>query len=147
MVHHRERLAFGFESRQHRLGIHARLDQFHGHLASNRFGLLGDPNGAHAAFADFLQQLVAAGNDGSELLDGRTLGSGVVRLIRRGSVEQMVGAIVGLQQRIDAGAQGRVAGARLVQVCGPFGGGQSHGRGKNGLNAIGGFGHGMILVG
>ena len=38
--------------------VHARLDDLQGDAALDRLGLLGHPDGAHAALAEFLQQLV-----------------------------------------------------------------------------------------
>ena len=40
--------------------VHARLDELQGHLAADRLRLLGHADGAHAALADLLQQLVRA---------------------------------------------------------------------------------------
>ena len=52
MVHHRQRLPFLLEAGQHGPGIHAGLDELEGDLAFDGFGLFGDPDLAHAAFAD-----------------------------------------------------------------------------------------------
>jgi len=54
VIHHRQRLPLGFESREDLAAVHARLDELDRHAAADRFGLLGDPNGAHAPFADLL---------------------------------------------------------------------------------------------
>jgi hypothetical protein len=58
VVHHGQRLALGLESRQHLLGVHARLDQLQGDAAPDRLGLLGLPDLPHAALADQLDQAV-----------------------------------------------------------------------------------------
>ena len=42
------------------LGIHARLDDLERDPPSNRLVLLGHVHGAHASFADLLEQLVRA---------------------------------------------------------------------------------------
>src|SRR5262245_4415908 len=39
--------------RQHLPRVHPRLDELQGHLAADRLGLLGDPDGPHAALAEF----------------------------------------------------------------------------------------------
>ena len=56
MVHERQRLALGIETRQHLRGIHAGLDDLDRDLAPNRARLLRQPHLTHAAFAEPLQQ-------------------------------------------------------------------------------------------
>ena len=63
VIHHGQRLPLLLEARQHGLGVHAGLDELERHLAFDGLGLLGDPDLAHAAFADLLLQRVAAGDD------------------------------------------------------------------------------------
>ena len=58
MIHHRERLPFGFKTRDHRFGIHPQLDHFHGDQTTNRFLLFRHVDRAATAFANFLEQLV-----------------------------------------------------------------------------------------
>ena len=60
MVHQRQRLAFGFEAGDDLPGVHAQLDDLEGDAAAHRFLLLGHIDHAAAAFADLLEQLVAA---------------------------------------------------------------------------------------
>ena len=60
MVHQGQRLALGFEPGQHFLGVHARLDDLEGDAALDRFLLLGHIDHPAAAFANLLQQFVAA---------------------------------------------------------------------------------------
>jgi len=60
MIHERERLPFGFEARDDALRVHAELDHFERHSPAHRFFLLGHVNDAAAAFAQLLEQLVAA---------------------------------------------------------------------------------------
>ena len=50
-------------------GVHARLDDLEGDLPLDRLGLLGQPDVAHAAFAELLQQLVRANGH----TDGRSV--------------------------------------------------------------------------
>ena len=52
MVHHGQRLAFGIEAGEHGARVHPRLDQLDGHVSLDGLPLLGQPDGAHAAFAD-----------------------------------------------------------------------------------------------
>src|SRR5262249_2092005 len=59
-----------FEAGQESLGIHAGLDELEGDFATDRLGLFGHPDGAHAAFADLLQKLVAAGYNRADALAG-----------------------------------------------------------------------------
>ena len=54
MVHQRQRLPLLLEALQHGFGVHAGLDQLERHLALDGLGLLGDPDLAHAPFADLL---------------------------------------------------------------------------------------------
>ena len=63
MVHQGQGLPLLLEALQHGLGVHAGLDELQRDLAFDRLGLLGDPDLAHAAFADLLHQRVAAGDD------------------------------------------------------------------------------------
>src|SRR6516225_5556590 len=67
MVHEGQCLALGLEAGQDGLGVHAGLDELEGDLAADRLRLLGYPDSAHAAFADFLQEPVAAGDQRADL--------------------------------------------------------------------------------
>ena len=67
MIHHRECLSFGFEAGEYLFRIHAGFDQFDGNLTFDRLLLLSDPDRSHPAFADILQQFVAASEDRSRL--------------------------------------------------------------------------------
>jgi hypothetical protein len=60
MIHHRERLALGFEARHDLLGVHPELDDLERDLALDGCRLLRHPNSAHATLADGLQELVPA---------------------------------------------------------------------------------------
>ena len=90
VVHHGQGLPLLLEARQHGLAVHASLDQLQRHLALDRLGLLGDPDFAHAALADLLDEAVAAGDDHAGL-DLRVIGGdrrggrvGRVRPVRSG---------------------------------------------------------------
>ncbi len=58
MIHHGQRLPLGSESREHFLGVHARLDDLQRYPTLDRLTLVGDIDNAHAALADLLPQLV-----------------------------------------------------------------------------------------
>jgi hypothetical protein len=58
MVHEGQRLPLGLETSDHLAAVHARLDDLESNLALDRLRLLGHVDGAHAAFADLLQQLI-----------------------------------------------------------------------------------------
>jgi hypothetical protein len=60
VVHHRQGLPFGLEAGDDLPGVHAGLDDLEGHLALHGLRLFGHEDGAHAAFADLLQQLIGA---------------------------------------------------------------------------------------
>ena len=84
-------------------------------------GLVGDPDLAHAPFAELLAELEAAGEDafGQER---RLAGSrGVGRAGVGAALEDAGGPVVGLEQALDAPAEGVVAAARPVQECAPLG--------------------------
>ena len=79
-------------------------------------GLLGHEDDAHAAFADLLEQLVAA-DDRAGVLGEQGVGGG--RLVGGGVGAAIVavdgGAVVG-EQLLDAAAEGAVAGAGLFEM-------------------------------
>ena len=64
MIHHGQCLALGFEAGNDRLRVHPQFDDLEGDPPAHRFLLLGHIDHAHAAFADLLEELVAA-NDGT----------------------------------------------------------------------------------
>ncbi len=132
VVHQRQRLPLLFKALEHGPGVHARLDELEGDRTLDRFGLLGDPDLSHAAFADLLRERVAAGDDGAARRR-RRVSRGPGRLGRRGRRVRRVrgavgrgprrrgrGRLVGRQQRIDGGAELRLAGAGFVQKGGPL---------------------------
>src|SRR5262245_49337776 len=69
-------LALGLEAGHDLGGVHARLDDLEGNPALDRLGLLGHPDGSHAAFADQLQQLVRAELSARAFLHRRREGLG-----------------------------------------------------------------------
>ena len=58
VVHQRQRLPLRLEPRHDLGGIEPGLDDLESNGAANRLELLGHPDGAHASFADRLQELV-----------------------------------------------------------------------------------------
>ena len=60
MVHHRQRLTLGFEASNHLLRIHTKLDDLECDSPANGFLLVRHVHRAEPAFADELEELVAA---------------------------------------------------------------------------------------
>ena len=60
MIHHRQRLPLGFETRDDAFRVHAQLDDLERDAAADGLLLFGHANDAAAAFADLLEQFVAA---------------------------------------------------------------------------------------
>jgi hypothetical protein len=75
VVHQRQSLPFGFEARNHFTGVHPGFDQLERDPAANRFFLLGQPDCAHTAFADFLQEAIATNQDAGSFTLPYGLGS------------------------------------------------------------------------
>ncbi len=97
------------------LRVHPRLDEFDGHQAFDRLGLLRHPYGAHAAFADLLNQLVRADDRAGAFADRHVEGRVHVH-VRRSPLHEAGGPDVGPQERLDRGPQRRVIAACLLQV-------------------------------
>jgi hypothetical protein len=118
MVHERQRLALGLEASQHLLAVHTRPDDLEGHLPFDRFLLLGQIDHPAAAFADFLQQLVApdvvaeffseqCGKD--DLFAGRRWG---------GFLEEGAGLLVRLEEGFDVLTQLGILAAGVAELGG-----------------------------
>ena len=58
MVHHRKRLPFGLEPRDHLRRVHARFDYLHRDVPTDGPRLLGEPDFAHASFAKALEKAI-----------------------------------------------------------------------------------------
>ena len=119
MIHHGQRLPLGLEAGDDLLGVHAQLDDLERDAPAHRLLLLGHIDHAAAAFADFLQQLVAA----ERLAHGFVGRIGEVELDRgTGSFglcgEQRLGLFVRGEQGFEALAQGGVAVAVGVEKRG-----------------------------
>ena len=91
MVHHRQRLALGFEARDDGLGVHAQLDDLECDTAADRLLLFGHIHHATAALANFLAQLVTINDVASlfgdrnkhalgQAMSGRALQEGIVHV-------------------------------------------------------------------
>ncbi len=63
VLHQGQGLALRLEAGQDVARVHPPLDQLERHLAADRAELLGEEDGAHAALADLLAELVAIGDD------------------------------------------------------------------------------------
>ncbi len=143
MIHHRQRLPLLLEALQHGLRVHAGLDQLQRHLALDRLGLLGDPDLAHAPFADFFLERVTPRDDDAGLglravVGGRggrgrcvvrawSVVEGGVRMglararihgLGRGPVENVARLFVCRQECLDGRPEFRPPRARLVQEGG-----------------------------
>ncbi len=74
-------------------------------------GLLGHPDRAHAALADLLQQLVAAGDDCPDLFSRGDVGVGSLPGRLCGRLQEIARPGMRLQQPLDPAAQLRVGSA------------------------------------
>jgi hypothetical protein len=96
VVHEGQRLALRLEPGDDLRRVHPRLDQLDRHEPPDRLGLLGHPDGAQAALADPLQQLVPARDHrpGGRAGRGRPRRSvGGTRLARR-RLQELPGLLV-----------------------------------------------------
>ena len=60
MIHHRQRLPLRLKPCNHRLGVHAQLDDLQRDTSPDRLGLFGDIDHAATTFTDFFEQFVTA---------------------------------------------------------------------------------------
>src|SRR5262245_25105847 len=113
MVHHRQRLAFGFKASDNLASIHSWLKNLQSDLTPHGLGLLGHEDDAEAPFADLLQELVGADDCAGTLGDGFSDGCGW----RETKVaEETAGIFAGPEQRFNVGAHARIAAACLFQI-------------------------------
>ena len=121
MVHHGQRLPLGLEAGDDLAAVHAGLDDLEGDLALHRLGLLGHEDGAHAAFANLLKQLVRADDRARAfqqgLVDGRTAGNR--RLFQKTPRPEMIH-----DQFFDVAPEFRIVAASLIQKGGALCGGK-----------------------
>ena len=115
MVHHRQRLALGLEPGDDLPAVHAQLDDLEGDAAFDRLALLGHPDFAKAAFADLLQQLVAAKHLGRGFLDWEFGNAGPLSLQGRSRQEAVVRKML-LQQFLHLAAESDIPAARALKI-------------------------------
>ena len=133
VVHQRQRLPLRLEARHHLPAVHPRLDELDGDQALDRLGLLGHPDGAHAALADLFQQLEPAIHQqpgGFGPRHGAVLGRGIDRLAERTDwpFEEIRIVGVGADESFHRRAEASIAVAGPVEVGCPLGrGGELHG--------------------
>ena len=121
MVHQGQRLPLLVEAGEHPLGVKAGANHLDGDAAVHGLDLVGDPDLAHAPFAELLAELEAAGEDafGQKRRPVRRRGLG--RAGVGAALEDAAGLPVGLEQALDAPAKVVVAPASPVQKCAPLG--------------------------
>ena len=121
MVHQGQRLPLLVEAGEHPLGVEAGANDLDGDAVLHRRGLVGDPDLAHAPFAELLAQFEAAGEDAFGQERRLVLPRGIGRAGVGAALEDAGGLVVGLEQPLDAPAEVVVAPARPVQKCAPLG--------------------------
>jgi len=111
MVHDRQCLPLRVEAGEHRLRVHAGLDDFDSHGPFERLALLGHVNGAHAADADLLNQFVFATDQRAEGYPhvGRRL-----RPPKHRSGCFALRLVIGGEQLVDPGPERDIAATVLV---------------------------------
>ena len=122
MIHQSDGLAFGLEAGDDLFGVHAQLDDLEGDAAADRHFLLGHPDAAHAAFTDFLEQLVPT--DAIPSFLGERLNQWLVGHRRGFDGYIRIDGIDGLhrasQDDFDALEQGVIICTRTFQIGGAF---------------------------
>ena len=83
MIHHRQGLALSLKSGNDAFRVHPQLDDFDSNAPADRLLLLGHVDDAAAAFADFLEQLVAPEHVAGLFLAGSREGGRFGREIAR----------------------------------------------------------------
>ena len=127
MVHQRQRLPLGFEAGDDLPGVHAQLDDLERDAAPHRLLLLGHVDHAAAAFADLLQQLVAADlvarllrhlpeKSRSPRPDTRPGVAFKPRIVQGRFLEKGPDLLVLVKQFLDPSTQSRVPAASTLQV-------------------------------
>ena len=122
MIHQGQCLTLCFKAGNHLPRIHPRLDDLERHTPFNRLVLLGQVDHAHAAFADRLHQFVGTDLGPNEFpwrrADGSRrdhLDSLTDRRVDAFLVQQTIGLVVDLEQRVDAPSQIQVVAAGLTE--------------------------------
>ena len=102
MIHQGQRLPLLLEAGEHPLGVEAGPNDLDGDAALHRLGLVGDPDLAHAPFAELLAELEAAGEDAFGQERRPVLPRGIGRPGVGSAFEDAGGLAVGLEQALDA---------------------------------------------
>ena len=100
------------------VGVHAGLDDLQGHPAADGLFLLGHEDGAHAALADLLEQLVGADDRAGTLVQAHGL-PGAVRVLRQ-LIDDPGGRGMGAEQGLDPLAQVGIARTGLIEIARPL---------------------------
>ena len=144
VIHDRQGLLLGCKARDHLAGIHARLDDLQGHLAPDRLLLEGHVDDAHAAFADFLVELVRADLGAGALGDGGEVDGGADA--RGGRLEKV--GILSACARSRACTRSRRSGRRRPLAAGTLPairGTQSQTRPGRSASSLSSFAHRIVL--
>ena len=96
-------------------------DELDGDAALDGFDLVGHPDRAHAAFADLLEELVAADDEGAGGYVGGETGGWIGGGLGGELIEEFVRAEVGVEELLEALAQDEVMSAFAVEVRGALG--------------------------
>jgi len=118
MVHQCQRLSFRFEPGDDFLGIHAQFDDLERDAATHGFLLFGHVNNPTTAFADLLQQFVAANHGAGHFLN-RGHNDGGTQSFRRRFFHEGAFLKIG-QQGFHSRPSRRVPAAGPVQKGGAF---------------------------
>ncbi len=121
MIHQGQRLPLLVEAGEHPLGVKAGANHLDGDAAVHGLDLVGDPDLAHAPFAELLAELEAAGEDAFGQKRGPVGRRGLGRAGVGAALEDSASLPVGLEQALDAPAKVVVAPASPVQKCAPLG--------------------------
>ena len=120
MIHHRESLPLGLEPGNDLPAIHAQFDDLEGDATFDRLALLGHPDFAEAAFAELLEQFVAAEHLRRGCLRREIeFENGPISLQRRLLHESILVKMIG-QQGFHPGPQHRLLAAGAVQKGAAF---------------------------
>ncbi len=145
MIHQRQRLPFGLKPGNDAFGVHPRLDDLQGHAPVNRLFLFGHEDHAAAAFADLLQQLVAA-HAIAGLFSGGRHGSAWRRGLVGGMFQEIPDLLMPIEQDLDTPAQFIVATASALQKGSAFAHGQLQRFGEECHVSIGGIIHQIMRI-
>src|SRR5262249_21953393 len=107
-------LALRLKARDHLPAVHPRFQNLESYFATNGLLLLGHEDDAEAAFADFLHQLVRTDHRTRRFGEWMVVNGG--RQVRAWGFEEVPRAGSGLEQLLDAPAQGGIVGASAIEI-------------------------------